>query len=471
MSIIKKWWNEITGKKAAPVSLRPAIIRGEVAWYNNDGSTFIDKGYTANDIVYSAVNMVMDKVRCAPWGLYKVDDESSLKAYRGIMSKKDFSGDDWAQAMKLRKKALVPMEKFTSQAGKLKEKLTWPNEYETFTDLIANSVGYEMITGNSMWDAVILDMGTNKGVPEEIYNLPADLIQVIATRGYPNRIIGYRLEAGGEPINFEKERILHIRHWNPMYDINGGHLYGLSPLRAASQILKRSNSAKEASVSAFENGGAIGVLYVDDDRMSPEQGLEQIAAVKDKWNNEYSGKDAFRKVAHSGYKTGFTKITDTLVDMNLIEVENLDMRRLFNIWGLPSQLANDPENKTYNNQKEAEVALTSRGALPKLTSRRDNLNRKLQTDWGFKGVNIYADFDMSVFTELQEDNEKKWNWVKTLPVSTAYKLEMMGLDVPEGEEMETILIPKGFERLIDVASDQAANIENELNQVDENEKP
>jgi hypothetical protein len=241
----------------------------------------------------------------------------------------------------------------------------------------------------------------------------------------------------------------------------------MSPLKAALKVVQRSNAAKHASVMAFENGGAVGVLFVDDDRMTAEQGEEQIAAIKTRWANEYEGPNAFRKLAHSGYKTGFTKITDTLVDMNLIKVEDLDLRRLANIWGIPSQLLNDPENKTYNNQREAEKALTSRCALPKLVTRRDNLNRKLQDHWGFKGVNVYADFGMEVYTELQEDLGEKWKYVKELPMSWKDKLDMMGIDAPEDAEgLQEIMIPSGFQRLADVGQD----LTEDMNAIEEEER-
>ena len=457
---MSKFWDYIRGRKSQTLfpDVRPAVIGNEVVWYDHYGDTYINKGYADNDIVFSCVELVMDKVRCAPWGLFKVEDESSLKLYQGITRKKTFSGDDWKEAMTLRKKALVPMETFTPALSKLKNLLTWPNETETFTDLVANSAAYEMLLGNAMWDGMLLGLGANAGIPQEIINLPPQYITILATKGYPSRVIGYQL-SNGEIIPIAKERVLHIKHWNPAYDFAGTQHYGLSPLKAASKVLKRSNSAKYASVMAFENGGAAGVLYVDDERMTAPQAAEQIAAIKAKWNDEYSGKEHFKKVALSGYKTGFTKITDTLVDMNLIAMEDLDLRRLANIWGIPSQLLNDPANKTYNNQKEAEVALTSRCALPKLTSRRDNLNRKLQTDWGFKGVNVYVDFDMSVFSELQEDSKAKWEWVSKLPVSTGYKLEMMGLDVPDSPAMDEILIPTGYQRLEDVAMGLDAELE------------
>jgi hypothetical protein len=65
-------------------------------------------------------------------------------------------------------------------------------------------------------------------------------------------------------------------------------------------------------------------------------------------------------------------------------------------------------------------------------------------------VNVYADFDMSVYTELQEDQKGKWEWVSKLPVSSAYKLELMGLDVPDDPNMQVILVDGTLIPLADV---------------------
>jgi hypothetical protein len=70
---------------------------------------------------------------------------------------------------------------------------------------------------------------------------------------------------------------------------------------------------------------------------------------------------------------------------------------------------------TLDNLKVGEKALTTRSALPLLTSFRDMFNWRLQTDWGFKGKNVYADFDMSVYTELQEDLKDVAEWVNKTP--------------------------------------------------------
>ena len=169
-------------------------------------------------------------------------------------------------------------------------------------------------------------------------------------------------------------------------------------------------------------------IFLDDPLATAQERQAQAEAVKKIiTSKEYSGAEASGKTAVSGYKTGFVKVGDTAKDLMTLQFEDLDLRRLANIWGIPSQLMNDPENKAEANVIEAERVLTSRCALPQLTACRDNLNRKGK-DWG---IESYIDFDLSVYRELQEDQGKKWEWVKQLTVPEAYKLEMMGLEVPD----------------------------------------
>lgn len=471
MNRFQKWIaGNVLGLKAAlptgpvnPYGVGQFIeVNGTITWIKDRLSAYVTDGYQANDIVYAAVMLVMDKVRCAPWSLYKVVDEGSLKKYQAIMASQ-FETKDWAEARRLRKKALEPLTSYNTRTGKLNDLLKWPNEYCTFSDLVADGAGFKMITGNEMLWANLLDAGANNGVPYELMNTPAQYMAIKATRGWPQRVVGYQMN-NGDLKQFTKEEILHVKFWNPEYDANGAGLYGMSPLKAGSRTVTRNNAAKKAGSVQLDNNGAAGIVYVDDPLVPATGRDQQRDVVKRGWAKEHTGADNYGKLAFSGYKMGYVSVGNTLKDMALTEIEDLDLRRIFNLWGIPSQLGNDPDNKSYNNQKEAEKALTTRCALPHLVSKRDHLNRKLQTDWGFKGVNVYADFDMSVYPELQEDQKEKWEWVSKLIVPEAYKLEMMGLDVPDELPKDLILVDGNRITLSDLLNNMS---DVDMQQVDE----
>lgn len=426
MNRLQKAIASLIGIKQAPLlsGSNYSYINGSLVWMADNQASFVQNGYGNNDIVYSGVNLVTDKARVPEWELYKVVDEAAMKKYKTAIK-----NNNYKEAKKWKRKSLEELTTFNSKTGKWAELLQWPNENETFQDIVANGIAYKMLTGNKFLYGELLQLGANAGVPNELFLLPSQYMTIIATLGFPNRTVGYKLMQT-EILNFDKSLVLHEKFFNPEYHWQGSHLYGQSPLKAAIKNLTRNNYAKTASASKFENRGADGVIFVDDQRMSNEEGMEQIAAVKRILANDYSGPGNSGKIAAAGYKVGYQKIGESVVDLDIINAEDLDLRRLFNIWGIPSQLGNDPANKTYNNQKEAEKALTTRCVLPQMESFKNHLNRMASTYWGLQDQNVYIDYDSDCFDELQEDKAAKWQWVKELPVPEAYKLELMDLDVP-----------------------------------------
>lgn len=419
-------------------------VNSQITWIPDNLESYVVNGYQANDIIYSIINMIMDKIKVAPWGLYKIIDENALKQYNSFLEQKD-----WMNALKMRRKALEPMTRLDNKTGRLAELLKWPNEFQTWNDLVADDSGFINILGNNYMWGNLLEKGANVGLPGELINAPAQYMVIKATRNFPQRVTGYMLQTG-EIRDFTKEEILHEKLFNPAYNIGGSGLYGMSPIKAATRTVTRNNASKKAGATQLDNNGGAGIAYIDDP-LVPANGRDaQAKAVKAVWDRDYTGAGAYNKVAFSGYKMGFVSVGMSLKEMALTDVEQVDLRILCNVWGVPSYLLNDPENKTYNSANEAEKALTSRCALPRLISIRNSFNRKIQTDWGMKGVNVYCDFDMSVYTELQEDQKEKWEWVSKLPVSPAYKLEMMGLDVPDDPNLDIILVDGNLVPLADV---------------------
>jgi HK97 family phage portal protein len=247
---------------------------------------------------------------------------------------------------------------------------------------------------------------------------------------------------------FDPKEILHDKFYNPQWNVTGNQLYGQSPLRAAARTLTRSNEAKTASVAAFQNGGPAGVLFMNDDRFDPTNGTQQAQALKTAISQK-GGSSNFNSIAVSGYKVDWKAIGLSPVELNIIESEKWDMKALCNIYGVPSQLLNDADNKTYNNQLEGEKALTLRCAIPLLDALTENLNRKLHSDWGYKGSNLYVGYDMKVYQELEANKSEQATWLdKAWWIAPAQKMEIMGIKVPDyipSEEMEKLYVPSGLQ--------------------------
>ena len=426
-----------------PMNSQIAIERGIVTWQGADQRSFVDDGYVANDIVYSIIKLITDKAKIAPFHVYKVVDEKAAKKYKSLAAQKDIN---LKELETLHKKAY---ELYTGDQ-RLNELLKYPNEEDCWSDLVEQWCGFKLITGNSFIYGKLIEAGNNQGKPYELFALPSQYMAIIANINvFPPTRAGYQLYYG-QMWSFDTKEILHDKYFNPQWGVTGGQLYGQSPLRAAAKNLTRSNEAKTAAVASFQNGGPAGVLFMNDERFDPTSGQAQAQALKTAVSQK-GGSANFNSIAVSGYKVDWKQIGLSPVELNIIESEKWDLKALCNIYGVPSQLLNDSDSKTYNNQREGEKALTLRCAIPLLNALTENLNRKLHTDWGYKGTNLYVDYDLSVFGELEANKAEQTAWLNTAWwISPKQKLDIMNIEVPDyipTEELEKLYIPTGLQTI------------------------
>ena len=425
-----------------PLGSMVSIERGIVTWQGADAVGYVNDGYVGNDSVYSIVKLITEKAKIAPFHIYRIIDEVAAGQYKALISSPD-KITNWKEMKTLHTKAF---EIYTGDL-RLNALLKFPNEEDTWSDLVEQWCAFKLITGNSFIYGKLIEAGANKDKPFELHALPSQFMAIKAdVEVFPPTRVGYQLYYG-KLWSFDTREILHDKYFNPQWNITGNQLYGQSPLKAASRTLTRSNEAKTAAVSAFQNGGPAGVLFMNDDRFDPISGSEQAQALK-KSVSEKAGSQNFNQIAVSGYKVDWKEIGLSPVELGIIESEKWDMVALCNIYGVPSQLLNDAANKTYNNQVEGEKALTTRCAIPLLTSLRDNLNRKLWSDWGYRGENVYVDFDISVYKELEANKTEQVAWLdKAWWLTPKQKYEEMGMEIPDyidQTELEKIYVPSNI---------------------------
>lgn len=376
------------------------LINGRLVGYTDNKITFIDKGYSINDVVYSVVNIIMDKCRVAPWGIYEVVDETAYKCLQGMQRKSRWNAKDFVLAAAYQRKAL----RLATNTGKWGDLIKYPNADETFNDYAANGIGYECLIGNNYSVANILGAGANKGVPYEINLAPAQYGEIYSTDTFPARVIKYGFSCW-PGVTYDPNLVLHEKTWNPDWRVNGSQLYGVPPLKASLKRMQNGNSSLDAQTSAFDNEGIKGFMHLKATPGAVGDGEALVAEVQDLKaqvvGNEWRGTANRGRIGVGGYDMGWIPIGLSSEEMELIESQKWTLRMLCNPFGVPSQLLND-DQKAYNNFQEAEKSLTMRACLPRLTRKRDSLTRMATTYWGLD-KKFVIDFDMSVFSELQEE--------------------------------------------------------------------
>lgn len=444
------------------------LINGRLVGYVDNQRTYIDKGYSLNDIIYSIITLITDKIRVAPWGVYRVRDETAYKALRGIQRKQGWSSKDYMLASQLQHKAL----ELVADPGKLGELMEWANDQEATPDFVANGAAWEMLTGNEYIWGRLLKAGANSGTPFDLQLLPAHDTNIFCTDEFPSRVIKYNL-ATYPATYYQPNEILHIKTWNPNHQgVRGAERYGVSPLKAALLRIQNNNSAVKASASSFENEGIKGILHMKatPGSVDGEVLLQEVARLKKTMTTEWVGPDQRGRIGLGGYDMGWIDVGLNAEEMQMIESQKWDLRMLCNIYGIQSQLLNDPDNKTYANQEEAELSLTTRAALPRLNKFRNNFNRKLVTDWGGK-KGVVCDYDLNVYTELQQDTKEMVEWLtplmdRGLPLNRV--LELLNLEKIDDTYYDEPRVTIGMGQTLEEHNMNA--VEEALNDPDEEEE-
>jgi len=429
------------------------ILKGVVTWSGQNATAFVNEGYAGNDIVYSVVNMISDKAKISPWGAYKKKNttegrkaaakyEAKMKAAMNVKSVEAAAKINWNEIEELKQAAYEPYD----ADDKLNQLLTVPDPEgnTTWSELVEAAITFRLITGNSYIYAPRILAGKNESKPLFLMTLPSQWMSIIADlSAMYARAKAYRLYMGagiGYPI--EKDNIVHIAKFNPMWNASGQQLYGMSPLQAAQKKVTRINESLTASVANLQNGGPAGVLSLEHiEGMDQDVATEQVTQLRQKLV-EYSGSKNKNRVATSGYPVKWTDIGLSNVDLAILEGERHDLRSICNVYNVPSTLLNDPDAKNENNQIAAEKALTVRAALPELVALRDALNMQMKV-WGWK--DIVLDFDLSVYPELQEDKLTQAQFLDVAMLTLRQRYEAMGMeaDMSVSEEMLSTIFYKG----------------------------
>lgn len=426
---------------------------GQVTWSGQQKKQQVDDGYRSNDIVYSCVNLVSEKAKIAVWSEYEVKDEAMYRKYKAMMKRPDLI-EDWDNMAAMQSKALEQV----NTPSKISELLKYANDKETFSDWVKAMVSYKLITGDAFGYTPIIEAGANKGMPNGFHALPSQYMSIITDcTKVIKPIVGYQLQIN-TVTTFLPNEIIHVKDFNPNWDGIGSELYGMSPLEAGARVLTRSNEGKNYAVATMQNGGPVGVMYVKKDQGFAGQDLSaQVDLIKARLK-DYRGSRNANKIPVSGLEIGYQPIGLSPVDMAILEAELFDMRAICNLYGVPSQLLNDTAAKTYNSMPEAEKALTVRGAIPALTSLRDDIDLKLSKEW-MTGKKRVVDFDISCYPELQKNKKELMDWISKAPISIERTLELLGEPVPDWMDEETrrtILMPSNMTALGEMPIDLPA---------------
>jgi HK97 family phage portal protein len=417
--------------------------KGGVSYLQANSQTYVKEGYMSNEIIYSIVTRILDKKKIAPLELLKKvpDQKNALLKYKSFK----YDSKPTSQAMKssFRKKALEEIEK-----GDLNDLLQRPNPQQNTEEFIESAAGFWNVCGEVFIYGVAPENGPNAGCFKELYVLPSHLVEIVQGDVF-EPVRGYKLLIGEQKIEIPAANVLHMKRWNPFWDLSGTQLRGQSPLRAGVKRLAINNKSIDFRGGALENGGVAGLITPRDEKTNWQPG--QVNAINDKVKDKILGSDNANKIIAFSQSVDYTQVGMSPVDLQVLEGMRDDVPGLCGLWGFPPVLLGY-KDATFENQEKAQKALVSNICLPFYNNFENKLINWLMPAYNKRDKCEYVvDFDTTVFAELQPDLKLiKEVFGNSYQVKGNEYREMIGLE--EDPDMDKFFIPNNLMSLEDFNS-------------------
>ena len=199
--------------------------------------------------------------------------------------------------------------------------------------------------------------------------------------------------------------VIHMRMANPEFK-NANNFYGISPIIIASDIVQMQLSAYAIAKTSYERGFPAGILSKKDPsgEGSTEQQTANMEAV---WKRKYGSAERSTNIPMFTLgELNYTKMGfDSLRDLDIQGLIDMGFRKLCNLWGISSNLLNDPQGAKYNNLNETRKMAYTNRVIPDKNMHAQKFTSHLWKNYGMgKDIRVVADW--SRVAELQEDRGK-----------------------------------------------------------------
>jgi HK97 family phage portal protein len=410
-------------------------------------NAYVEDGYEINPDVYSVINGITKAAAAVPPIIHIVKDQRKALKYNQLkrVNKDKVSQGSIDNLLELKEEAF---EEIHDERDPLYQLINQPNPLQGYPEWYENMKGFQLITGNAYTHFIELGDGTFG----EMWVMPSQFTKIVADPTFESLVRGYTIDMyGHDGHELPADSVMHWKYWNPDYDSVGSHLYGMSPLKAARRSIRLGNDGDQALSKALKNGGASGVVYPTDPDM--EQLTPAQRSQLETYLRSMQGPDNYKAWLVSNVKLGFEKFGMPPVDLEIIEAGKMTQRDICNVFNFPSELLNDPDNKTNANKQESRKQLYLDNVLPELTRDYAELNRSLVPVFNrATGNNYHLDFDVQAIDALNKDASEKVDWLNKAWWLTADEKRIeMGYQ-PTGDNSRYIpmnLVPDGAVELTD----------------------
>lgn len=376
--------------------------------------------YATIDEVFAIITYLAETAATVPLYGYQVTNDDSFKQYK----RKDALT---IQSKYFRTKALEDLPE-TDIISRILKQFSYEKLVQFYTVLYA--------VGEVIFWKEIVEFGPDKGLTT-FHMLDSSRVTVIVSETFPKRITRYDYIDGTNSFSFRPEDIVHVKYFDPRYNMGWR---GLSPLSVLRRRLTRVSSAMDASVAQVQNGGVPGIVY----EKNSDVAVEINGVRKDSFGRYLRNSDNKGAPYFAAGEMGYLAIGSTMADMDLLNLTKDDFTKMCNAYHFPEQLLNNHSASTDNNMKWAEKRLYTQAILPNVMRLRDAMNTQVLPY--LPGTQKkYVDVDISEVPALQEDMQQQATALAQMWwITPNEKREIQNFGVSDDEIMNKFIVPSGM---------------------------
>lgn len=381
-------------------------VGGSYTSYDDKGDTYIDEGYNVNPIIYSVVSQRSNKLASVPFNVKKIADKKEKSKRDRLVSSTKWNLTPQQEVKRL----LYESKAFDNEYIDLP--LERPNPLQTWKEFKELYETFMALNGNAYIYLLSPSEGAMAGEPIAWYLLPSHLMQIVLKDnvdmlGLESPIDCYTLIDGAVYMDFEASNVVHIKYANPNFDLNGSHLYGQAPLRAALKNTQSSNASLDLNIKTIKSGGAYGFIHGKGVPLRPEQAQELKSRLKEM--DADTGRLA--NIQGASAELGFTRIGLSPDELKLFDFLNFDTKQICNVLGWSDKLLNNDAGAKYDNVNQFRKQVITDTILPDLELFDNAVNSEILPRYkNYKGYCI--EHDITELPEMQQDIAKMMEWIE-----------------------------------------------------------
>lgn len=424
------------------------LLGGGYTKYDTNNKTYLEKGYNTNPDVYAIINKQTVKTVSVPYYIKQIEDKKSHSKLNQLelATKGNLNLSQFIQKVNLQRKAYSEEE--------MNFPLEQPNPTQTWADIFGLYKTYMKITGNCYIYIMSPEEGMNAGIPIQVYVLPAHLIEIVLKKDasmltVESPIDHYVLIEGNKYVDFDAKDVIHIKYSNPNFDMQGSHLYGMSPLRSALRNINSQNSAIDNNIKMLQSSGAFGFVY---GKGTPWT-TEQAQSMKERLQEMDKSPERLGKIAGASGEVGFQRISLTTDELKPFDFLNWDRKTICNVLNFPDELLNSDGKASLGSTdtNEARKQLITDDIQPDLVLLQNALNKDFIPR--FKGYEkAVIEWDVTELPEMQTDMKMQAEALNLIPLTPNEKRMVFKYETKDEDGMDIVWMPTNLQRIDDVSA-------------------